>query len=174
MKIGFVSLGCAKNLTDSEEIMGMLKDNGHILVNNPRMADAILINTCGFINPAKEESINTIFEMTRYSDKIIVLGCLAQRYEKELREQIPEISRIIPIHDYSKLPQILEEELEETKDVPYLKGKRTVSGNPWSAYVKVSDGCSNHCTYCAIPLIRGEQSSKLISEVREEAEYLAS
>ena len=174
MKIGFVSLGCAKNLTDSEEIMGMLKDNGHILVNNPRMADAILINTCGFINPAKEESINTIFEMTRYSDKIIVLGCLAQRYEKELREQIPEISRIIPIHDYSKLPQILEEELEETKDVPYLKGIRTVSGNPWSAYVKVSDGCSNHCTYCAIPLIRGEQSSKLISEVREEAEYLAS
>lgn len=174
MKIGFISLGCAKNLTDSEEIMGMLKANGHILVNNPRMADAILINTCGFINPAKEESINTIFEMTRYSDKIIVLGCLAQRYEKELREEIPEISRIIPIHDYSKLPQILEEELEENNQAPYLKGFRSVSGNPWSAYVKVSDGCSNHCTYCAIPLIRGEQSSKLISEVRDEAEFLAS
>ena len=174
MKIGFISLGCAKNLTDSEEIMGMLRANGHILVDNPRMADAILINTCGFINPAKEESINTIFEMTRYSDKIIVLGCLAQRYEKELREEIPEISRIIPIRDYSKLPQILEEELEKDDQAPYLKGFRTVSGNPWSAYIKISDGCSNHCTYCAIPLIRGEQSSKLISEVRDEAKFLAS
>lgn len=174
MKVGFASLGCAKNLTDSEEIMGMLKAAGHIIVDNPRQADAIIINTCGFINPAKEESINTIFEMTRYADKIIVVGCLAERYEKELREEIPEISAIVPIHDYDKLPAILKEQLEQDKEVPYLKGYRTISGNPWSAYVKISDGCSNHCTYCAIPLIRGEQTSKLISEVREEAEYLAS
>lgn len=174
MKVGFASLGCSKNLVDSENIMGMLKAAGHILVADPRHADAIIINTCGFINPAKEESINTIFEMTRYADKIIVVGCLAQRYEKELREEIPEITAVVPIRDYDKLPAILKDILEQEEEVPYLKQYRTVSGNPWSAYIKVSDGCSNHCTFCAIPLIRGEQNSKLITEVREEAEYLAS
>lgn len=174
MKVGFVSLGCSKNLVDSENIMGMLKAAGHILVSDPRHAEAIVINTCGFINPAKEESINTIFEMTRYADKIIVTGCLAQRYEEELRQQIPEISAIVPLKDYSRLPAILKEVLEQDEEVPYLKTNRTISGNPWSAYIKISDGCSNHCTFCAIPLIRGEQNSKLINEVREEAEYLAS
>lgn len=174
MKIGFVSLGCAKNLVDSEEMIGMLKDAGHIMVSNPRAADAIVINTCGFINPAKEESINTILEMTRYADKIIVTGCLAQRYETELREMIPEITTIVPIKDYSRLPEILEEVLGQQPDKPYLKNHRAISGNPWNAYVKISDGCSNHCTYCAIPLIRGEQTSKLVSEVREEVSYLAS
>ena len=174
MKVGFVSLGCAKNLVDSEEMMGMLKAGGHILVDDPRHADAIIINTCGFINPAKEESINTIFEMSRYASRIIVTGCLAQRYEKELREQIPEISAVVPVRDYAKLPSILKEQLEMEEEVPYLKEMRSVSGNPWSAYVKISDGCSNHCTYCAIPLIRGEQYSKLIHEVRDEAEFLAS
>ena len=174
MKVGFASLGCSKNLVDSENIMGMLKAAGHILVADPRHADAIIINTCGFINPAKEESINTIFEMTRYADKIIVVGCLAQRYEKELREEIPEITAVVPIRDYDKLPAILKDILEQEEEVPYLKQYRTVSGNPWSAYIKVSDGCSNHCTFCAIPLIRGEQNSKLITEVREEAEYLTS
>lgn len=173
MKVGFVSLGCSKNLVDSEEIMGMLKAAGHILVSDPRHADAIIINTCGFINPAKEESINTIFEMTRYADKIIVVGCLAQRYEEELREQIPEISAVVPIRDYDKLPAILKDLLEQDSEVPYLKTNRTVSGNPWSAYVKISDGCSNHCTFCAIPLIRGDQVSKTIEEVKEEVEFLA-
>lgn len=174
MKVGFVSLGCSKNLVDSENMMGMLKAAGHILVDDPRHAEAIIINTCGFINPAKEESIATIFEMTRYADKVIVVGCLAQRYEKELREEIPEISAVVPIRDYAKLPAILKDLLEQESEVPYLKENRTVSGTPWSAYIKISDGCSNHCTFCAIPLIRGEQNSKLLSEVREEAEYLAS
>lgn len=174
MKVGFVSLGCSKNLVDSENIMGMLKAAGHILVSNPKHAEAIIINTCGFINPAKEESINTIFEMSRYAEKIIVVGCLAQRYENELREEIPEISAVVPIKDYDKLPYILKDLLDQEEEVPYVKGNRTISGNPWSAYIKISDGCSNHCTFCAIPLIRGEQNSKLIHEVREEAEYLAS
>lgn len=174
MKVGFVSLGCSKNLVDSENIMGMLKAAGHILVQDPRHAEAIVINTCGFINPAKEESINTIFEMSRYADKIIVVGCLAQRYEDELRQEIPEVSAVVPIRDYDKLPGILKDLLEQEDEVPYIKGNRTVSGYPWSAYIKISDGCSNHCTFCAIPLIRGEQNSKLLSEVREEAEYLAS
>ena len=174
MKVGFVSLGCSKNLVDSEEMMGMLKAAGHILVSDPRHAEAIIVNTCGFINPAKEESIRTIFEMTRYADKVIVTGCLAQRYEKELREQIPEVAAVVPLKDYAKLPAILKDILNQESEVPYLKQYRTISGNPWSAYVKVSDGCSNRCAFCAIPLIRGNQHSKLIHEVREEAEYLAS
>lgn len=174
MKVGFASLGCSKNLVDSENIMSMLKQAGHILVEDPRHADAIVINTCGFINPAKEESINTILEMSRYADKIIVTGCLAQRYEKELREEMPEITAVVPIKDYDKLPVILKEVLEQDEEKPYLKQKRLVSGMPWSAYLKISEGCSNHCTFCAIPLIRGEQTSKLVSEVRDEAIYLAS
>lgn len=174
MKVGFASLGCSKNLVDSENIMSMLKQAGHILVEDPRHADAIVINTCGFINPAKEESINTILEMSRYADKIIVTGCLAQRYEKELREEMPEITAVVPIKDYDKLPVILKEVLEQDEEKPYLKQKRLVSGTPWSAYLKISEGCSNHCTFCAIPLIRGEQTSKLVSEVRDEAIYLAS
>lgn len=174
MKVGFVSLGCAKNLVDSEEMMGMLKEAGHILVSNPRHADAIIINTCGFINPAKEESINTILEMSRYAEKIIVVGCLAQRYEDVLRKEMPEIDAVVPIRDYDKLPGIIDELLKSEKPSPVWDSRRTVSGNPWSAFVKISDGCSNHCTYCAIPLIRGEQSSKFIDEIREETEYLVS
>lgn len=173
MKVGFVSLGCSKNLVDSEQIMGMLKEAGHALVSNPRQADAIVINTCGFINPAKEESINTIFEMSRYANKIIVVGCLAERYEEALRTEIPEISAVVPIHDYDKLPSILKDLLEQDGEVPYYNGLRTISGNPWSAYLKISDGCSNHCAFCAIPLIRKEQNSKLIPEILEEAYLLA-
>lgn len=174
MKVGFVSLGCAKNLVDSEEMMGMLREAGHILVSNPRHADAIIVNTCGFINPAKEESINTILEMSRYAEKLIVVGCLAQRYEDVLRAEIPEIDAVVPIRDYDRLPGILDELLKSEKPVPAWNSRRTVSGYPWSAFVKISDGCSNHCTYCAIPLIRGEQSSKVIDEIREETEYLVS
>ncbi len=173
MKIGFVSLGCSKNLVDSEEMMGMLKAAGHILVADPRQAEAIIVNTCGFINPAKEESINTIFEMLRYADKIIVTGCLAQRYEEEIRQEIPEVAAVVPIRDYPKLPEILKDLLEQESEVPYINAYRTISGNPWSAYVKISDGCTNHCAFCAIPLIRGDQHSKTIEEVVEEAKFLA-
>lgn len=155
-------------------MMGMLREAGHILVSNPRHADAIIINTCGFINPAKEESINTILEMSRYAEKIIVVGCLAQRYEDVLRKEMPEIDAVVPIRDYDKLPAIIDELLKSEKPSPAWDSRRTVSGNPWSAFVKISDGCSNHCTYCAIPLIRGEQSSKFIDEIREETEYLVS
>ena len=173
MKVGFVSLGCCKNLVDSEQIMGVLRENGHEIVGDPRQADAIVINTCGFIQPAKEESINTIFEMSQYASKLIVTGCLAQRYEETLRSEIPEIDAVIPIRDYGELAEKLQEVLKDAGNGSFSKSERALSGNPWSAYVKISDGCSNRCTYCAIPLIRGNQTSKLLSEVREEVEALA-
>lgn len=173
MKVGFVSLGCCKNLVDSEQIMGVLRENGHEIVGDPRQADAIVINTCGFIQPAKEESINTIFEMSQYASKLIVTGCLAQRYEETLRSEIPEIDAVIPIRDYGELAEKLQEVLKDAGNGSFSKSERALSGNPWSAYVKISDGCSNRCTYCAIPLIRGNQTSKLLSEVREEIEALA-
>lgn len=174
MKVGFVSLGCCKNLVDSEQIMGVLQENGHEIVSDPRQADAIVINTCGFIQPAKEESISTIFEMCQYGAKVIVCGCLAQRYEKELREEIPEVAAVIPIRDYDQLAKKLQEVLHDEGKGSFAKSERALTGTPWSAYVKISDGCSNRCSYCAIPLIRGNQSSKLVNEVKDEIKHLAS
>ena len=175
MKIGFVSLGCCKNLVDSEQIMGMIKKNHHEIVSDPRQAQAIIINTCGFITSAKEESIQTIFEMAQYKEKnlekLIVCGCLAQRYQKELEEEIPEIDAIIPIKDYYEFASVLEKALGCT--FTESKFERVLSTQPWRAYLKISDGCSNHCTYCAIPLIRGEQVSRPIEELVLEAKQLA-
>ena len=146
MKIGFVSLGCCKNLVDSEQIMSMIKRGGHEIVSNPKDAQAIIVNTCGFIESAKEESINTIFKMAKYKErnleKLIVCGCLAQRYTGS--------------------------------DTLLDKAERVITGNPWQAYVKISDGCSNRCAYCAIPLIRGDQKSRTIEDIMEEVNYLAS
>lgn len=176
MKIGFVSLGCCKNLVDSEQIMGMIKKNHHEIVSDPRQAQTIIINTCGFITSAKEESIQTIFEMAQYKEKnlekLIVCGCLAQRYQKELEEEIPEIDAIIPIKDYDEFAAVLEKALGCT--FTESKFERVLSTQPWRAYLKISDGCSNHCTYCAIPLIRGEQVSTPIEDLVEEAKQLAS
>lgn len=174
MKVGFVSLGCCKNLVDSEMIMGMLRENGHQLVAEPRQADAIIINTCGFIEPAKEESINTIFEMAQYHKKLIVCGCLAQRYTDVLKEEIPEIDAIIPIRDYKDLAERLKEVLNDEGKGSFGKSERVLTGNPWQGYIKISDGCSNRCAYCAIPLIRGDQKSRPIEDIIEEAKYMAS
>ena len=111
--------------------------------------------------------------MSQYTDKLIVCGCLAQRYEQTLKEEIPEIAAVIPIRDYDQLAKRLQEILGDDGLGDFAKSERTLSGNPWSAYVKISDGCSNHCAYCAIPLIRGEQVSKTIEEVVEEVTYFA-
>lgn len=175
MKVGFVSLGCCKNLVDSEKIMGMLRRNGHTIVSDPKQANAIIVNTCGFIESAKEESIDTIFEMVSYKkkhlEKLIVCGCLAQRYTDALREEIPEIDAVIPIREYDKLASTLQKMLGS--DTALDKSERVLSGNPWSAYVKISDGCSNRCAYCAIPLIRGSQKSRTIEDIMEEVHELA-
>ena len=188
MKIGFVSLGCCKNLVDSEEIMGMLQANGHQIISNPALADVIIINTnkqrtlagskYGFIESAKEESISTIFEMAKYKEKslkkLIVCGCLAQRYTQSLEEEIPEIDAVIPIRDYGQFAKRLEKVLDGSFDKNIEPDQRVLTSLPYRAYCKISDGCSNHCTYCAIPLIRGDQRSKSIEEVIEEVRHLAS
>ena len=178
MKIGFVSLGGCKNLVDSEEIMGMLQANGHQIISNPAQADVIIINTYGFIESAKEESISTIFEMAKYKEKnlkkLIVCGCLAQRYTQSLEEGIPEIDAVIPIRDYGQFAKRLEKVLDGSFDKNIEPDQRVLTSLPYRAYCKISDGCSNHCTYCAIPLIRGDQRSKSIEEVMKEVRHLAS
>ena len=176
MKIGFISLGCSKNLVDSEKIMGMLKDGGHEFVSHAKDADAIIINTCGFIESAKEEAINTILEMAEYKQanckKLIVCGCLAQRYKEDLIQEMPEIDRVISIKEYPMLHEILKEELDLPLNV-YGKCERLTTSKPWTAYLKIAEGCSNKCTYCAIPLIRGENVSERIEDLVDEANKLA-
>lgn len=177
MKIGFISLGCSKNLVDSEKMMGMLKAGHHELVAHPKDAEAIIINTCGFINSAKEEAIHTIFEMAAYKqDKLktlIVVGCLAQRYKEDLLRDIPEIDAVISIKEYPHLHEILGQLLDGKDLVSYAKSERLVSSKPWTAYLKIAEGCSNRCTYCAIPLIRGGNVSMPMEQLLEEAEALA-
>lgn len=177
MKIGFVSLGCSKNLVDSEKMMGMIQSSKHEIVANPAQADAIIINTCGFINSAKEEAIDTIFEMAKYKQKqlkkLIVVGCLAQRYKQTLIEEIPEIDAVIPIAEYDHLHEILRLHLDGYDLQSYSKSERLISSKPWTAYLKIAEGCSNNCTYCAIPLIRGGNRSYPMEELIEQAKQLA-
>lgn len=170
-------MGCSKNLVDSEKIMGMLQANGHTLVQHPSQADAIIINTCGFITSAKEEAIATIFEMAKYKEqqlqKLIVVGCLAQRYKEELEEQIPEIDAVVRIRDYATLHQVLAKELNDSGCVSFAKAKRLITSKPWTAYLKIAEGCSNRCSFCAIPLIRGDNVSVAIERLVAEAKELA-
>lgn len=177
MKIGFISLGCSKNLVDSEKMMGMLKEGNHTLVNHPKDAEAIIINTCGFINSAKEEAINTIFKMAEYKQenlkKLIVVGCLAQRYKEDLMRDIPEIDAVISIKEYPHMHEILGQLLDGKDLVSYAKSERLVSSKPWTAYLKIAEGCSNRCTYCAIPLIRGGNVSFPMEDILNEAKALA-
>ena len=177
MKIGFISLGCSKNLVDSEKMMAMLRSGNHKLVSNVEEAEAIIINTCGFIQSAKEEAINTIFEMAQYKQykckKLIVVGCLAQRYKETLVNEIPEIDAVISIREYPDLAEILGKVLGGEPMETYGKSERLISQKPWTAYLKIAEGCSNNCTYCAIPLIRGENVSTPMEELIEEAKVLA-
>ncbi|MCF0111159.1 MAG: 30S ribosomal protein S12 methylthiotransferase RimO [Erysipelotrichaceae bacterium] len=175
MKIGFVSLGCSKNLVDSENIMGYLRDQGHTITPDPAEAEVLFVNTCGFIQSAKEESLNTILEMAEYKSqnckKLIVTGCLAQRYLTDLQKELPEVDRFITIDEYDHIAEILEEELNGvTKPCEHT---RLLSTKPWFAYLRIADGCDNRCAYCAIPLIRHDYRSVPMEELLKEAEYLA-
>ena len=173
MKIKIISLGCSKNLMDSQTAMTFLVRNGHSFVDDPNDAEAILINTCAFINDAKDESINTILEMSDYKEnkcqKLVVMGCLAQRYKEELETEIPEVDRFISITEYNHLEEILVEELGvvEKKNCDLV-----LATHPWSAYLRIADGCNNKCAFCAIPLIRGKYKSVPMEELLAQANQL--
>lgn len=173
LKVGIVSLGCAKNLVDSENILGLLKHNGYTITSSIDECDVIFVNTCGFIDSSKKESIETIFEMLSYNKKVVVTGCLAQRYENELRKEIPE-AMFIPIHDYDRFNEYLMEVDKELTEKGGLDDHyRVISTGTYSAYLKIGEGCDNCCTYCAIPLIRGHFVSRPYDAIIEEAELLA-
>lgn len=181
MKIGFISLGCSKNLVDTEKTIGMFKANNYEIVSNPEKADVIVINTCGFIESAKEEAINTILEMAEYKNKnckyLIVMGCLVERYKEELEKALPEVDLFIKYSEYDSLwvqiERLLEnKEMSNMYDDFWTVEERVISTGENFAYLKIADGCSNRCTYCAIPYIRGPQISRKMEDIIKEAKKL--
>ncbi len=184
MNVGFISLGCSKNLVDTEMTIGMFKNNNYKIVNNPSEADIIVINTCGFIEPAKEEAINTILEMAEYKKKkckyLIVMGCLVQRYKEELEKALPEVDLFIKYKEYEtiweQISSVINKDVFGNTSKTHLEldfNERVVSTGKNFAYLRIAEGCSNHCTYCAIPYIRGAFVSRKIEDVLEEARNLA-
>ena len=175
MKVGFISLGCAKNLVDSENIIALFDDPFFEYEYDLKQCEAILINTCGFILSAKEEAIDTILEIASYKQdrlkKLIVTGCFVQRYYEECLEEFPEVDLFIPIRDYDRLPELLSELFGHRFINTYGKNRKLVNSS-YTAYLRISDGCDNRCAYCAIPLIRGNCRSFSIEENVEEAKRL--
>lgn len=166
MKIGMISLGCAKNQVDSEMILGVFKKSD--ITNDISMADVIIVNTCGFIESAKKESIDTILEVLDYKKKTIVTGCLVERYYEDLKKSLPEVDLFIRIKDYPRIKEILKDFLNE--NVKDFKEKNRLLITPkYLAYLRISDGCNNRCSYCAIPLIRGNYRSRSEDDIYEEA-----
>lgn len=178
MKVGFISLGCSKNLVVTEEIIGLFKKHSFSITNDPSEAEIILINTCGFIESAKREAIDTILEMADYKqDKckyLIVVGCLVQRYEEELRKELPEVDLFVSIRDYDSLWERIEKLIYDKKDNDYLNYMdRYLTTGDSMAYLKIAEGCSNYCTYCAIPYIQGRYVSRKYEDIIDEAKRLA-
>ncbi|MBQ9009401.1 MAG: 30S ribosomal protein S12 methylthiotransferase RimO [Clostridia bacterium] len=183
--VGAISLGCNKNRVDTESALGLLKEKGYSFTPDPSKADILLVNTCGFIDPAKEESINTILEMAEYKQTgrcrlLVVTGCLAQRYEKDLLEEIPEIDLLLGVNQYRALPEMIEKALTGQRlhacqdDHSYFEQKRVLTTPSYSAYIRIGEGCSNRCTFCAIPLIRGPYRSRKKDAILREAQELVS
>lgn len=191
MKIGVVSLGCPKNLVDSETMLGLIHEENYEITNDPSEAEIIIVNTCGFIESAKEESINTILQMAEYKKSgsckyIIVTGCLSQRYAKELFNELPEANAIAGVEVYDEIGSIIKRVmngerfimLERSKpDVIYTNKEtflpRILTTPSYTAYLKIAEGCDNCCSYCAIPKIRGPYRSKPMEQVLKEAKALA-
>lgn len=173
-KVGVVSLGCDKNLVDSENILGLFDRNGYEITNDPDDADIILINTCGFIESSKKESVETILEMLSYNKKIVVTGCLVERYMEELKKEIPEVNVYIPIREYKNFNKhlfVIDNSIDPTFGVD--DEYRIISTGNFSAFLKIGDGCDNCCSYCAIPLIRGHFVSRDPESILKEARDLA-
>ena len=178
MKVGFISLGCSKNLVVTEEIIGLFKKHDFSITNDPSEAEILLINTCGFIESAKKEAIDTILEMADYKKDnckyLIVVGCLVQRYEEELRKELPEVDLFVSIKDYDYLWERIENLVYKKSNKDYLNFMdRYLTTGDSMAYLKIAEGCSNYCTYCAIPYIQGKFVSRDYDEVLEEARELA-
>lgn len=184
-KIGMVSLGCAKNQNDAEIMLGILLQDGCEIVADPSQADVIIVNTCGFIESAKRESIDAILEMAEYKEDkcrlLIASGCLAERYSEEIAKEIPEVDAIIGTGDYDRIAEAIKKAFDGEKPIicghkdrtPEERLPRVLSTPPYIAYLKIADGCDNNCTYCAIPKIRGKFRSRAIDDIVSEAEELA-
>ncbi len=185
IKVGMVSLGCSKNLVDSERMLFKLKKHGYKLVTEPGLADAAVVNTCGFIKSAKEEAIETILELAKLKEegtlkKIIITGCLTERYREEAAELFPEADAVVGIGNTKDIVDILDHVFAGERVVDFapkldaeLTGERIISTLPFFTYLKVAEGCSNCCTYCAIPMIRGKFRSVPMEDVLSEARHLA-
>ena len=172
-KIGIITMGCSKNAVDSERLMAQLKINEFEIVDDPNDADSLIINTCGFINPAKEESINTILEAVALKKehkvkKVYVAGCLSERYEIDLKKDIPEVDKYFGTEDYKGIVEELGGRLKTE-----LLGERELTTPKHFAYIKISEGCDNPCSFCAIPLIRGGYRSKSMDDLVTETKSLA-
>lgn len=186
MKILFISLGCDKNLADSEEMLGLLTAGGHEITDDETQADAIVINTCCFIKDAKEESVETILEMAEYKKTgschaLVVTGCMAQRYQKEIIQEVPEVDAVLGTTSYGDIVKALEEaaagnHFEEFRDIDYLPdtgSKRVLTTGGHFGYLKIAEGCDKHCTYCIIPKLRGRFRSVPMEHLVAQAEDMA-
>lgn len=183
--VGAVSLGCNKNRVDTETALGLLKEKGFLLTEDPAQADILLVNTCGFIDPAKEESVNTILDMAEYKQTgnckvLVVTGCLSQRYSGDLLKEIPEIDVLLGVNQYAELPAAIMKALGRkdrpclcSDDFSYYEHDRVLTTPSWSAYIRIGEGCSNRCTFCAIPMIRGPYRSREEGAVLREIRSLA-
>ena len=185
MNILFVSLGCDKNLVDTEVMLGLLAEKGHQMVDSEEMADVIVVNTCCFIHDAKEESIQTILEMAEYKNNgtckaLIVTGCLAQRYKQEILDEIEEVDAVLGTTSYDKIVEAIDGaiagnkslEMTDLDALPKVESKRLVTTGGHFAYLKIAEGCDKHCTYCIIPKIRGNFRSVPMERLLKEAEQL--
>ena len=185
-KVLFISLGCDKNLADSEEMLGMLVERGYEITNDETEAEVIVINTCAFIHDAKEESVNTILEMAKYKETgtlkaLLVTGCLAQRYKEEIVQEIPEVDGVLGTASYDEILAALDHIFEgesflKFKDInslPKNSKKRVVTTGGYFEYLKIAEGCDKHCTYCIIPKLRGSFRSVPMEQLLEQAQYLA-
>ena len=185
MKVAFISLGCAKNLVNTEQMMALTRDAGYELVSDPEGADVAVLNTCGFIDSAKSEAIQNILELAALKDagklgKLLVAGCLSQRYQNELEQEMPEVDGVLGTGSYTDIVSALEEvtagghprrfgDIDHTEE----DGARVVSTPPYTAYLKIAEGCDNRCSYCIIPYLRGRYRSRSMESLLTEAKALA-
>ena len=173
MNVGFISLGCAKNKVDSEEILSYLVRNGFEVVSDPELSDIIIVNTCGFIEASKKEAIDTILEMLTYKKVTVAIGCLVERYYDDLVKEIPEVDLFVPIRDYYRFGELFQKVVKDrTLEGKIDPTKRVYSTPDYQAYLRISEGCNNCCTYCAIPLIRGHFRSIPLETLEVEMDEL--